>query len=145
MKIKITEAQARRLNLLKESNDPVARIEQYVKIKSEVVNNLYDKIVNLSVYELLTGNINFNADARMLMLITDEVRILSKQAYSYINNLPDDNLDQRIDDAQYFLDNKIDSLQLIISSIERVYEMEDEHKVTQFFKNSGPMDITDIQ
>ena len=145
MKIKITEAQARRLNLLKESNDPVARIEQYVKIKIGFVDNLYDSIVNLSVYELLTEKINFNEKANSLMVISDEISLLARQAYSYIHDLPDEGLDQRIDYAKETMDGKVDSLQLIISAIERVIETEEDYKVTQFFKSSGPMDITDIQ
>ena len=44
MKITITEAQAKRLNLIKEDTSPIDLFEQLCKNKVQEVNNLYSKI-----------------------------------------------------------------------------------------------------
>ena len=143
MKIKITEEQANRLNLLKEDINPIDKLKQYVNIKLDIVNNLYNKLINLSVYELLTEKIDFNQIDRMLMNMEDEIHVLIRQAYSYIDDLPDEGLDIIIDRTEEKLNNKISSIHLLISGIEKIPDLEDEYKITKDF--NSPLDITDIQ
>jgi Fe2+ or Zn2+ uptake regulation protein len=145
MKIKITENQAKRLNVLKENINPIENLKQYVKIKSGIVDNLYNKLVNLSVYELLTEKIDFNQIDRMLMVMEDEIHVLIRQSYSYIEDLPDEGLDRIIDETEEELNGKISSIHLLISVIEKVPDLEDEYKITKDFINNGPLDITGIQ
>ena len=145
MKIKITEDQAKRLNVLKENINPIENLKHYVKIKSGIVDNLYNKLVNLSVYELLTEKIDFNQIDRMLMVMEDEIHVLIRQSYSYIEDLPDEGLDRVIDKTEEELNGKISSIHLLISVIEKVPDLEDEYKITKDFINNGPLDITNIQ
>lgn len=145
MKIKITEDQAKRLNLLKENNNPIDKLKQYVNIKSNIVDNLYNKLINLSVYELLTEKIDFNQIDRMLMIMEDEIHVLIRQGYSYIEDLPDEGLDRVIDETEEILNGKISSIHLLISVIEKVPDLEDEYRITKDFSGNNPLDITDIQ
>lgn len=142
MKIKISEGQANRLNLLKEELNPLTKFEYYCKVKTEELNKLYAKVSNIIIIEVLNGEVNIKEIVGMVDEIETSLYKGNTAAYKYIEQLPDSNLDIRIDDAQYNIDQKINSIQLILDSLERLRDSVDELKITQPFDDVKPLDVT---
>lgn len=145
MKIKISEGQANRLNLLKEELNPLTKFEHYCKVKSEELNKLYAKVSNIIIIEVLNGEVNIREIIDILDGIESSLYNGNTAAYKYIEQLPENELDVRIDDAQYYIDHKINSIQLILDSLERLSDSVDELKITQPFDDVKPIDITGMQ
>lgn len=145
MKIKITEDQAKRLNLINEDVNPLTQFEAYCKDKAQVINNLYLKVTAISINEILHGQINMEEINNQLDLIEDSVRNGTKRAYQYIQNLPETDLDIRIDNAEDIVLNKLHALQLITMDLEKLQLSTEQHNTLTPFKDVKPMDISGIQ
>ena len=144
MKIKITEEQAKRLKLIKENADPLTYFEQHcVKLIAEI-NKVYGKVININVAEILSGEVSISELSKHLDKIEDSLRVYEKKAYAYIETLPEEDLDVRIDDAYYKVNQKLTPLQLMVMDLERFQNSSEEHKLTEPFKDVKPMDISNI-
>jgi len=145
MRIKITEEQAKRLNILTEDSYPIVNLEQFVKLKMDIVDAFFSKLINLSISDVL------NDDGK-LQVIKDRVEIMDKalsdhyvRAVRYIENLPDNPEDEelltRCEDAKHEISNKLQTLIDLISSLEKLSEESKNQEYFKFFKDSGPMEI----
>ena len=145
MKIKITEEQANRLKLLKEDLNPLITFEQFCKMKTDEINKMYTRVSNIVVAEILNGEINIEQIVTWMDSLELELGRRNSTAYDYIENLPEEDLDVRIDRAKSRLDDKIASLSLIVSPLEKLDDLVKEHNLTIVFSDVKPMDISDIQ
>jgi hypothetical protein len=147
MKIVITEDQARRLNILNADSDPIVKLEQYVKLKSDIVDKLYNNFVNLSLAELLSPEFEVTI-LPLLNEIETQTNQLSNLAYRYLDGMNDeesDGLDIKIDEASRNINDKISGLEMIVSKVQELKELSNQYKVSNVFKFQEPLDITDQQ
>jgi len=146
MKIKITEAQAKRLNLINEDNNPLAQFEKFCQLRLEHVNQLYLKVASLSINEILHNQVDISDINKELDKIEDAVRKGSRIAYQYINNRPEsEELDIRIDNAEFSVSQRLNALQLITMDLEQLQVSTEQHETTKPFHDVKPMDIGGTQ
>jgi seryl-tRNA synthetase len=154
MKIKITEEQANRLSLLN-NNNPIVNVERFSKIKTEIVNRLFSEVLNLTIGESLSGFDKLELIQEKCDNISNDLSKLKRIADDYINSLGDSDslehtpeseaLELRLDEAQYKLYNKLNTLDNLIHALVKVGKISKNKEFFKWFDNSGPMDITDIQ
>ena len=140
-KIKITEAQAKRLKLISENTDELARFEYYCNIKAEEVNKLYTKITYITIAEILNDEVNMEDLNDVLNGLEREVSQASKKAYDYIEHLSDEDLDDRVRKAEDKVMDKLTSLQLVTMDLEKVQLSAQQHNLTKPFRDVKSMDI----
>jgi diphthamide synthase (EF-2-diphthine--ammonia ligase) len=142
MKIKITEQQAKRLRILNEDIDVLSQFEQLCIAKSQEVDKLYMKLTDLSVAEILNGEVSLEQMETYVRNIERKLMDANRKAYSYIENLPEEDLDLRIDNAFDKANGKISSIQLIIYGLRDLQDSSKEHKLTKDFANLKPIEIS---
>jgi hypothetical protein len=145
MKVRITESQAKRLNLINEDTDMVSQFEQYCKVKVQELNNIYTKISNLSIIDIFENSVNFGELYNYVSNIENKLLEAEKRTYDYINNLPDNDLDTRIDNAYSSVGDKLTSIQLIIMELEKLQNLNTEHKLKDSFNDVKPIDISSTE
>lgn len=145
MKIKITETQAKRLNLLKEDMNPLTNFEQYCKVKGDELNKLYINLTSTAIIDVINGEVKIPILVEMLNDIEANLYKLNSAAYKFISNLPESDLDLRIDNAQDIIDQKMNSISLILNALGELNEMVDGIKLTQPFDDIKPIDISGLQ
>jgi Na+-transporting NADH:ubiquinone oxidoreductase subunit NqrC len=142
MKIKITEQQAKRLRIIKEDIDILSQFEQLCKVNSQEMDKLYIKLSDLSVAEILNNEVSLEEMESYVRNIEAKLMDANRKAYSYIENLPEEDLDLRIDNAFDKANGKISSIQLIIYGLKDLQNSAEEHNLTKDFANLKPIDIT---
>ena len=142
MKIKITEQQAKRLRIIKEDIDVLSQFEQLCKVNSQEMDKLYMKLSDLSVAEILNNEVSLEEMESYVRNIEAKLMDANRKAYSYIENLPEEDLDLRIDNAFDKANGKISSIQLIIYGLKDLQNSAEEHNLTKDFANLKPIDIT---
>jgi Na+-transporting NADH:ubiquinone oxidoreductase subunit NqrC len=142
MKIKITEQQAKRLRLIKEDIDVLSQFEQLCKVNSQEMDKLYMKLSDLSVAEILNNEVSLEEMESYVRNIEAKLMDANRKAYSYIENLPEEDLDLRIDNAFDKANGKVSSIQLIIYGLKDLQNSAEEHNLTKDFANLKPIDIT---
>lgn len=135
MKLRITEAQAKRLNLLKEASNPYEAVLEYSKTATERLNFIYNKLKQTTIEDILSGNVNIEGLSDMVYKIESDIKPLYTRGYEYINNLPEEGLDQDLDDAEWVVSDKASSLSLILNQMDNLYEVNIKHKLTKSFKD----------
>jgi hypothetical protein len=149
MKIKITESQAIRLKLISENSDPISQFEGFCKAKLQELNRLYTKITSMSIIEILNKEIDMAAIYKTIDAVDDQVYKGDKQAYDYLESLPEEtdikNLDLRIDKAHSSIKDKINALQLIVMELEKLQDMSETHNLPSMFGDVKPIDISGMQ
>ncbi len=145
MKIKITEAQANRLKLLKEDMNPLAQFEKFCKDKVQEVNNLYLKVTSITISDILNKEVNIQEINHQLDIIERDLMMGNKRAYLYIDKMPDEGLDVRIDRANDTVHDKLTPLQLVTMDLEKLQLSAEHHSLTKPFSDIKPMDISGIQ
>lgn len=147
MKIIITEDQARRLNIIDPSSDPIVKMEQYSKLKMDVIDKMYQKIGNLSISEITSPDFELDLDST-LNNISSESHKIYMLGYRYLESISDeeaDGLDVKLDDANSALSAKIDGLEALIYGIKNINYISLENQLPNVFKAQEPLDITDHQ
>lgn len=145
MKIKITENQAKRLKLISEDSNPLSQFEHFCAVKVQEVNKLYGKIINITIAEIAQNEVSMKAINGVLDKIDQEIHVGNKRTYDYINNLPDEDLDLRIDRASSSVMDKLTPLQLISMDLEKLQEAIQERNLLAPFKDLKPLDISGLQ
>jgi hypothetical protein len=145
MKIKISESQAKRLQLIKEETNPLIGFEQFCKVKIQEINKLYTNISHVSIGEIVNHEIDMTKINNRLEEIETSLNEMNKKAYDYINNLPESDLDLRIDRASDSVSNKLTSLQLIIGDLEKIQKLVLDHNLGNSFSDIKPIDISNNQ
>jgi hypothetical protein len=100
------------------------------------------KLTDLSVAEILNGEISFEEMESYVRNIEGKLMDANRKAYSYIENLPEEDLDLRIDNAFDKANGKISSIQLIIYGLRDLQNSSEEHNLTKDFENLKPIDIS---
>lgn len=147
-KIKITEDQAKRLKLINENTEPVIKFETFCEKLNAEIDKLYLNVTNLSVSDILSNNPNINTLQGILNNYDDYLYSNKMKAQNFINSLPEDqlhSLDLRIDNVNSKVSNKISSLSIILSDLEKLQTANETHDLSGQFKNVKPMDISNIQ
>jgi len=147
MKIKITEYQAKRLKL-NENIDPVSIFENLCKIKTDKLNKMYVKVSNITVIDILTKEVDVVQISDWLTALENELYNKNSAAYKYIEQFPEDELsdfDVRIMNAQNKIDDKINSLYLIINALEKLSDLVDENDITKAYIDTKTIDISGMQ
>ena len=144
-RIKITEGQAKRLKLISENTDPLSSYEHFCQIKAQEVNRIYSKVISITIAEIISNEVNIGKLNDMLNKIESEVRIGSRRAYQYIKNMPEADLDLRIDNAEDVVMDKLTPLQLLAMELEKLQNTVQESRLTKSFNDINPLDITGLQ
>ncbi len=146
MKIKITESQAKRLNLLKEDMTPLAKFEDYCKNKSKELDKLYLYVVNYSILDILDEKIDINKINTEVEAIDKSLVQFSNLTYDYYKKLPEDQtIGDRIDNAYDNLNNKLSTLTNILVPLEMIQNENKQHRISNSFSDVKPLDISGIQ
>lgn len=144
-RIRITEDQAKRLKLINENTDPLSSYEHFCKVKAQEVNRIYSRVISISISEIISNEVNMGNLNDMLSKIESEAHIGSRRAYQHIKNMPEADLDLRIDNAFDVVMNKLTPLQLIVMDLEKLQNSIQESDLTKSFKDITPIDITGLQ
>lgn len=148
MKIKITEAQAKRLKLIKENSNIIEQFEMLCKNKSEELNKIFFNITNFSILEILEPEFNSEQIYSNVSEIERTINAMEDKLISFSETLPEDQIkkiDSLITNYTSSLFNKINSIHLILMELEKVHELSIEHKPLSLFPNNKPIDISNIQ
>lgn len=145
MRIRITEEQAKKLALLKEDVNPLEKFEAFCSAKGKELDNMYLGLINLSVDDIINRGENVKEFNNKLSDIESAIRNGSRMADIYVNNLPESNLDIRVDNARSSVLHKIDLLELISKDLENLQQSFHENRFKEVFKDVKPYDISDIQ
>lgn len=144
-KIILTESQFEKIKVLKENTDVITKFEALCAKKVEALNKLYSKINNISVIEIIQGVVDIEGLTAYLNRLEDDLNKANRNAYSIVNNLPESDLDLKIDNATSKVSDKIASLNLILLSLEQIQKYEKEHNLSKSFEDAKPIDITGQQ
>ena len=144
-KIIITESQAKRLEILDDKGNPVDKIVQYSKIKTDILNELFNNVANNST--LLDANkFDFKKLDDQISNIYDELISLEKEATTYVNDMSDEEFDGEdviIDEAVSDVKEKLYILKEIVSTLGDLAKLFKDEKVFEKFKVETPLDVTD--
>ncbi len=136
MKIRITEAQAKRLNLLKEASNPYEAVLEYSKNATEKLDFIYNKVKQTTIEDILSGGVNIDGLRDMVDEIESGIKPLYSRGYEYINNLPEEGLDANLDDADWVVSDKASALSLILGQMDNLHELNIKHKLSKSFKDN---------
>ena len=145
MKIKITEAQMKRLieNNLPSNEDPIGVLQRNIMRLEPTMTNIFNKLTNLTISEI--GETNFDNINQVLSEIESKTRLLERNANDYIESQPEEDnwdLENRLTDASYEFGKKLSILEDLAYKLTQLQEYVVENDIMSKF----PMiDITDIQ
>lgn len=139
MKLRITEEQASRLKLINEDVNLVAKFEEFCNAKVKEINTLYVRIISLSVAEVISNEIDLNALEKHLYRLETSLLNVERKTSS---SVADESLKEKIDVAYNKADRKLSLLQLVLLDLEKLQESANEHRVTDYFGDVKPMDIS---
>jgi len=142
MKIRITEEQAKRIKLINEDINQLIQFEEFCKRKIQEINTIYVKVINLTIAEVVNGEVDMVKIERILGSIGTSIHEANKVAYRYIEGLPEENLDLRIDKVYDAVTDKLTSLELIVMDLESLQSKAKEHHLSNSFSDTKPIDIT---
>jgi hypothetical protein len=144
MKIKITEGQAKRLNLLKESNeDPIGVLQRNTLRLEPVLSKIFNELTNLTVSEI--QGTNFDNITSVISEIEEKTRLLERYANDYINSQSEEDnweLENRLTDASYEFNKKLTIIEDLNYKLSNLKEFMEENDIMSKFP---PLDITNIQ
>lgn len=147
MKIKITEAQARRLNLLKESNDPVVVLNNYLTKSKQTLNKIFNELTDKTLKEI--NEINFDLINSTINTIEKESSILYKKVEVLIDDASNnsrwddyDKLTDKLNPEWDDFNSKLTTIEDLVYKLNQLHEYFIEKDVMSNFE---PLDITDIQ
>ena len=100
------------------------------------------KLSDLSVAEILNNEVSFDEMETYVRNIESKLMDANRKAYNYIENLPEEDLDLRIDNAFDKANGKIASIQLIIYGLKDLQDSSEEHNLTKDFANLKPIEIS---
>jgi hypothetical protein len=135
MKLRITEAQAKRLSLLKEASNPYEAVLEYSKTATEKLDFIYNKVKQTTIEDILSGGVNIDGLRDMVDEIESGIKPLYSRGYEYINNLPEEGLDANLDDADWIVSDKASALTIILNQMDNLHELNLKHKLSKSFKD----------
>lgn len=136
MKIRLTEAQARRLNILKEADNAYDKALEFSKNASTKLNMIFNNLKDITIIELLENTPNLDGLSNLAADIESQMNKLYQMGYKHIENLDDEGLDANLDDAERIVSDKSLALRMLISQLERLVDEHTEYSMTEPFKDS---------
>lgn len=124
MKIKITENQYSKIRLVLEQEEYVNTFKNFCTSKLTELNGLYAKLVNSSVSDVLSGQVNIDGINQKVQKIEGELT----SARNNIEILQSKNLIDDVDGIYEIadaVDNKINSLSVLIYNLAEIEEKRD--------------------
>jgi hypothetical protein len=151
MKIKITEAQAIRLNLLKEnmlSNiDPVVVLNNYLIKSKQTLNNMFNELTDKTLKEI--HEIDFKLMNNNINTIEKQSSMLYKKVEDLIDDASENSRWDEYDRLTDKLNPEWDDFKSKLTTIEDLlYKLNQLHEYfleKDVMSNFQPLDITDIQ
>jgi hypothetical protein len=136
MKIRLTEEQAKRLNILKEADNPYDRALEYSKDASTKLNMVFNKLKDITIIELLENTPNLDGLSNIVADIELRMNELYRMGYKHIEDIDEEGLDANLDDAQRIVSDKSLALRVMISQLEKLVDEHMEFSMTEPFKDS---------
>jgi DNA polymerase II small subunit/DNA polymerase delta subunit B len=143
MKIRITESQFKKIKLIKESEDQLAKFKEFCTSKAHEIDDIYSKILFETVDDILKFTLNFKEINKRVYKIENEVYQAEKNMLAMYNKgmIQGDDTEMIIGDIAEFVNDKTTSLTLILNKLEELQDYEEEHRLTTQFKNVRPHEI----
>lgn len=143
MKIKITENQYSKIRLVLEQEEYLNKFKVFCGEKLKEVYNLYSKIINVSMSEIISGEINIKETQKTLDKIENDIYTARRNIENlWDQNLigtDDDDFDLVIWDIADNVNNKISPLSEMIDSLADI-QVKGENISAQF-KDVKPIEI----
>ncbi len=143
MKIKITENQYSKIRLVLEQEEYLNKFKVFCGEKLKEVYNLYSKIINVSMSEIISGEINIKETQKTLDKIENDIYTARRNIENlWDQNLigtDDDDFDLVIWDIADNVNNKIGPLSEMIDSLADI-QVKGENISAQF-KDVKPIEI----
>jgi len=145
MKIKITEAQMKRLieNNLPNNEDPIGVLQRNIMRLEPVMAKIFNELTNLSIVDI--ADTNFDNINNVISEMENKTRLLERNANDYIESQPEDDnwdLESRLTDASYEFGKKLNVLEDLAYKLNQLQEYIIENDIMSKFPAT---DITDIQ
>lgn len=145
MKIKITEAQMKRLieNNLPSNEDPIGVLQRNIMRLEPVMTKIFNELTNLSIVDI--ADTNFDNINNVISEMESKTRVLERNANDYIESQPEEDnwdLESRLTDASYEFGKKLTVLEDLAYKLNQLQEYIIENDIMSKFPAT---DITDIQ
>ena len=145
MKIKITEAQMKRLIEinLPSNEDPIGVLQRNILRLEPIMTKIFNELTNLSIAEIT--NTNFDNINSIISEMESKTRVLERNANDYIDSQSEEDnwdLENRLTDASYEFGKKLTVLEDLAYKLNQLQEYVIENDIMSKFPAT---DITDIQ
>jgi hypothetical protein len=145
MKIKITEAQMKRLIEINLPNneDPIGVLQRNILRLEPVMTKIFNELTNLSIVDI--ADTNFDNINKVISEMESKTRVLERNANDYIESQPEEDnwdLESRLTDASYEFGKKLTVLEDLAYKLNQLQEYIIENDIMSKFPAT---DITDIQ
>jgi len=120
--------------------NPLTHFEKYCDVKLQFINSQYLRVTHMGIDDILEGKIKLNELYNALSDIDSECSSLRNRTDDYINNLLDDDLDVRVDQAYDKITYKLDALMVLVNSLNDIQEHGE--IISKQFGEIKPLDVT---
>ena len=139
MKLRINEDQLNMLQNLQKGSEFDKTIQQ-MKDMVGIVNKYHNKLTFVDVVGAMAGEVDLHKIFNELHDLHNKAHELGKLAYEMIANSPDEeNLDEKIDDTQSFVQGKIELLLDLVEHLTSIKELNYEDNFTKHFIDNKPI------
>jgi len=139
MKLRINEDQLNMLQNLQKGSEFDKTIQQ-IKDMVGIVNKYHNKLMFVDVVGAMSGEVDLRKIFNELHDLHNKAHELGKLAYEMIANSPDEeNLDEKIDDTQSFVQGKIELLLDLVEHLTSIKELNYEDNFTKHFIDNKPI------
>lgn len=147
MKLKLTESQYKLVQKLNETQEAVSEMAAICKKISDETEKIYSKLMGVGLDDIIGLKINTSELLNHLDKLQNAVYAANKNAYNKLVSDDDgfDSFDIQIDDLNSDVLAKIESLELLLTSIEEMENVSRKFNISKKFKSTEPVDITSLQ
>lgn len=147
MKLKLTESQYKLVQKLNETQEAVSEMAAICKKISDETEKIYSKLMGVGLDDIIGLKINTSELLNHLNKLQNAVYAANKNAYNKLVSDDDgfDSFDIQIDDLKSDVLAKIESLELLLTSIEEMENVSRKFNISKKFKSTEPVDITSLQ
>ena len=147
MKLKLTESQYKLIQKLNETQEAVSEMAAICKKISDETEKIYSKLMGVGLDDIIGLKINTSELLNHLDKLQNAVYAANKNAYNKLVSDDDgfDSFDIQIDDLNSDVLAKIESLELLLTSIEEMENVSRKFNISKKFKSTEPVDITSLQ
>ena len=142
MKIKITENQYSKIRLILEQEEYLTQFKNFCNQKTQEVNELYTKVINASIADIVFGNINVTGLLKNLEKIENDIDVARRNIENLWNQgliANDDDFDLVIWEIADSVTNKINPLESIFNGLVEIQA--NTKGITSQFSDIKPIEI----